>query len=136
MEWMYLIVPVVANVTAHGVKFITKLIADKNTKLTAFFCSGGIMSAHNATVFSLATLIGFTNGFTSALFALALVFAVVVAYDSVNVRRATGEQGDALKKLVDSKLKPFNAYGHTPIEMILGSVWGILIGILAYLVII
>ena len=134
MEWVYLIVPVVANVTDHLVKFIVKLIADKDTKLKTFFCSGGVMSAHSATVFSLATIIGLLNGFDSALFALALLFAAVVAYDSINVRRATGEQGDALDKLVNSKQKPFNAHGHTPREMVLGSIWGIAVGIVTYLI--
>jgi acid phosphatase family membrane protein YuiD len=134
-NWLYLIVPIVANVSAHAIKYSVKLSIDHKTKPKTFFHSGGVVSAHNATFFSLATLVGLVNGFDTPLFAIAAFLACVVAYDSINVRRATGEQGDALAKLVKSGKKPFNALGHTPTEMILGAVWGILLGIGAYLII-
>ena len=131
-NWLYLAVPLVANITAHAIKYSVKITSEKRGTL---FQSGGAISAHNATLFSLATLIGLMNGFDTPLFAVAAFLAAVVAYDSINVRRATGEQGDALKKLVKSRQKPFNAHGHTPLEMILGAVWGILLAVVSYLVI-
>jgi len=129
-NWIYLVAPLVANITAHLVKFIHKRFKNRNTKFKSFFCSGGVLSAHNAMVFTLATIVGLLNGFNSAVFAVSAFFAVVIAYDSINVRRATGEQGDVISKVLSVDKKPFNAYGHTPIEMILGVIWGILVGII------
>lgn len=133
-NWVYLIVPLTANVTAHAIKFIIKLGNDRKTKLRDFFCSGGAVSAHSATFSSLAVIVGLMNGFDSAIFAVSLCLAVLVSYDSIKVRRATGEQGDALAKMIKSNKIPFNAHGHTPLQMVLGVAWGVLIGVSIYLI--
>lgn len=134
VNWIYLITPLTANITAHIIKYVINKHTDKKTKLKSFFHSGGAVSAHSATFFSLATIIGLLDGFTSAIFAVVLCLAILVSYDSIKVRRATGEQGDAIAKLVKTSEKPFNAHGHTPTEMILGVIWGILIGVSLYMV--
>ena len=69
-----------------------------------------------------------------------MVFAGIVLYDATGIRRAAGEQAKALNKLADSvekregieiidkDLKEF--LGHTPLEVFVGSLLGIVIAIL------
>jgi acid phosphatase family membrane protein YuiD len=105
-------------------------------RLKLFHQSGGMPSSHVAAVAALATTVGLFNGLNSAIFAVALVFAFVVMTDAVRVRRATGEQGDAIESLIKktgAKVKlPYNAHGHTLVEILAGGVLGIVIGIIVY----
>lgn len=82
---------------------------------------------------ALLIVIGFKDGFGSAVFGLALLFASVVMYDAMMVRRSSGEQGQALTALIkEQKSKvavPRVAKGHTPFEVLGGAVVGVLIGI-------
>jgi hypothetical protein len=78
------------------------------------------------------------EGWDSALFALASVFAIVVMADAAGVRRATGEQAKVLNKLMliffkenrlkNGRMKEF--IGHTPFEVIVGAIIGLLIATL------
>lgn len=59
---------------------------------------GGMPSSHSATVTALAASAGITQGFDSAVFAVALFLAFIVMFDAMNVRRAAGEDGKALNQ--------------------------------------
>jgi len=95
-------------------------------------------STHSALSVSVAVSIGYIEGWDSALFALASVFAIVVMADAAGVRRATGEQAKALNKLMliffkenrlkNGRMKEF--IGHTPFEVIVGAIIGLLIATL------
>lgn len=63
--------------------------------------SGGMPSSHSALVCSLTVALSRKLGFTSPEFALSLVFAAVVMYDAMGVRRAAGEQAKVLNKIVE-----------------------------------
>ena len=103
-----------------------------------FLKSGGMPSSHSSTVVALTTAIGMDDGNGSLgigtpLFALALVMAIIVIYDATNVRRATGEQGDAINELIgDTKKikKPYFSRGHKPAEAVIGSIIGVLTGVI------
>jgi acid phosphatase family membrane protein YuiD len=134
----YLITILVAWVVAHIVKFIISSINKERRTLRAYlFVSGGMPSAHSATTVAMVTIIGLKNGINSGLFGLALLFAIIVMYDAVKVRRSSGEQGIAIHKLakeMHSKIKlPRIAKGHTPAEVVLGAILGIIIGIVVFL---
>lgn len=98
------------------------------------YLSGHMPSAHSATTVALLTVIGFKDGTSDALFGLALVFTAVVLYDAMMVRRSSGEQGVALTALLkESKSKvalPRVAIGHTPLEVFVGSILGLIVGLL------
>ncbi len=95
-------------------------------------------STHSALSVSVAVSIGYMEGWDSALFALASVFAIVVMADAAGVRRATGEQAKVLNKLMliffkenrlkNGRMKEF--IGHTPFEVIVGAIIGLLIATL------
>lgn len=105
--------------------------------------SGGMPSSHSATVCALATAAGLEYGGGSFQFAMAAIFAIVVMYDAMGVRRETGIQAKVLNEMmelftnmgkemsVEDKLKEF--VGHTPLQVLMGAVLGILIAALMYL---
>ena len=134
----YLITILLAWVSAHIIKFVISSINKERRTLRAYlFISGGMPSAHSAAVVAMVTIIGLKDGISSGLFGLALLFAVIVIYDAVKVRRSAGEQGIAIHKLLKetgSKIKlPRVAKGHTPTEVALGAVLGAAIGIVVFL---
>lgn len=93
-------------------------------------------SSHSAVVTSLATMIGVSQGVESPIFAVSVIFAFVVMYDAAGIRRAAGKQAELLNKIVNTpglsgvevteKLQ--EVLGHTPIQVIVGAVIGIIVG--------
>lgn len=134
----YLIAAVAAWVVAQGLKYVIASIKSKNlsSNKRQLYLSGGMPSAHSATVISLLTVIGFENGPGSAIFGVTALFAVIVMYDAVMVRRSSGEQGTAIIALIrEQKSKvplPRAAKGHTPIEVFVGIIIGFIVGIIVY----
>ena len=134
----YTIAIAVTWLSAHTVKYIISL---KNKDKTSFskkiFMSGGMPSAHSATIMSLATVIGLKDGLDTGLFGLAILVAMIVMYDAVKVRRSNGEQGDAIASLIKetgSKIQiPYSAKGHLVIEVVVGAAFGIVIGLVVFL---
>lgn len=61
---------------------------------------GGMPSSHSSFVVSLAIGMARVEGYQSPLFAMTLVFAAVVMYDAMGVRRAAGEQAKTLNHLI------------------------------------
>jgi acid phosphatase family membrane protein YuiD len=123
---------------AQLIKVILTIIFGKRLDLTRFVGSGGMPSSHSALVVSMATSIGYVEGYQSTMFALSVIVASIVMYDAAGVRRAAGKQAAVLNEIVaelqahrginEEKLKEL--LGHTPVEVIAGAALGILISIL------
>ena len=104
---------------------------------TMLWRTGGMPSSHSAVVCALATSIGIIESITSTYFIISLVFAMVVLRDSVGVRRTAGLQARALNNLGKQTAKltglEFHSvkeiHGHTPLEVLVGSLLGVLIAI-------
>lgn len=126
---------------AQSLKVIHTLIVDKRFNVSRFVGSGGMPSSHSAFVTSLSTAIGLKYGWDSGLFALSLCFALVVMYDAAGVRNAVGKQAVIINKMIEdlqakrnkeetnnneNRLKEL--VGHTPIEVLVGAILGIIIG--------
>ena len=100
--------------------------------------AGGMPSSHSAVVTSLATLIGKNQGVDTPIFAMSLVFAMIVMYDAAGVRRAAGKQARLLNKIVETpgltgvqvQEKLVEVLGHTPLQVVVGALIGIVVGIL------
>lgn len=107
--------------------------------------SGGMPSSHASFVSTLSTSIGLRYGFRSDLFAIVAVFSLIIIYDAGGVRRAVGEQANVLNKIIRNlDLKQFSRsadkeliikdlkelIGHTPIEVLAGTLLGIIIALL------
>ena len=133
----YLIAALLGWIIAQGSKYIFALIKGRSVrKLQSLYISGGMPSANSATVTALVSVIGLKNGIDSGLFGLGFVFASVVMYDAMMVRRSSGEQGIILKKLISEINSPIKtprfAKGHEPIEVLVGAVIGVVIGAVVY----
>lgn len=134
----YLLAVTVAWVGAQGAKYV--IASFRSGTLRQFrklYLSGNMPSAHSASVMALLVMIGARDGLQSGLFALAALFAAIVMYDAMMVRRSSGEQGKALVELMNEQssaiVKPRVAKGHTPVEVAVGALLGVGIGIVVFL---
>ena len=99
--------------------------------------TGCMPSSHSGGVSALATAIGFANGFNSSEFALALTLATVVMFDAQTSRRCIGKQAVALNAIIDDlyagkaitnqKVRAF--MGHTPFQVFVGMIIGIVVAL-------
>jgi uncharacterized protein len=102
------------------------------------FAPGGMPSAHSAMVTALTMAIALKEGIKSTSFSLSLVFAIIILYDAAGVRRAAGKQAEVLNKIVkdffeDKGLKNkklAELLGHTPLEIFVGVLIGVLVALL------
>ena len=108
-------------------------------------------SSHSALVVSVALYTGRAEGYSTPLFALAMMLAVIVIYDAMSVRYNAGlhaKELNRMRKVIDemddeisqlcgadeddiddlSEAKDLKEFlGHTPIEVLAGSMLGIII---------
>lgn len=134
----YLLVIAVSWLVAQGAKYVIIAIKSRNfAHFRQLYLSGNMPSAHSATVMSVAMLIGFREGFGSAIFGLAITMAGIVMYDAVMVRRSVGEQGLAIQELIrlakNGVVIPRAARGHTPLEVLVGAALGVIIGYVVFI---
>ncbi len=130
-------IPVLVWFCIQVSKFIVELIKTKRINFKRLMGAGGMPSSHSAVVTSLAILVGKQEGFGSTSFALAFVLACVVMYDAAGVRRAAGKQAHLLNKIVSTpnltnvqvQERLNEVLGHTPIQVIVGAIIGIIVGI-------
>lgn len=100
--------------------------------LRLFYRSGGMPSAHAAVVTTVAVVILVLEGVNSPVFGLAAVFAAIVLYDTLGVRRSSGEQAVAINALhASGEGHPVRVvHGHTPPQVLAGIGFGTAIGLL------
>jgi acid phosphatase family membrane protein YuiD len=133
----YILAAAIGWIVAHLLKLIIQSVkAGRLKSVKLLYLSGGMPSSHSATTVALLVVVGFKDGVGSAIFGLAFLFAMVVMYDALMLRRSSGEQGQSLTALIkEQKSKvhvPRVAKGHTPLEVLGGAVVGVVIGLLVY----
>jgi len=129
-------VPAITWFIAQTIKVVSVIVKEKKVDFTRFVGAGGMPSSHTSYVVSLATVVGKNAGLNSIDFGIALAFALVVMQDAAGVRRAAGKQAEVLNKIIfsndflhmDEKLKEL--LGHTPFQVIIGAIMGIVFGVL------
>lgn len=127
--------------SAQVLKTLFHFIKTKTFRAERLFGAGGMPSAHSASVCGMTIAVARSVGFGSPIFAVSFLFAAVVMYDAMGVRRAAGEHARAINMIVrksngtisytpkkKGELKEF--LGHTPLEVMAGALLGILIAIL------
>lgn len=122
---------------AQAVKAILYAIVNREFKLERLVGSGGMPSSHAATVCALTTATAIQFGANSFEFAISLILTAVVLHDARGVRQEAGKQAvtiiDHLIKegkiieLPEWELKEL--IGHTPLQVLIGSIMGIGVGI-------
>jgi acid phosphatase family membrane protein YuiD len=119
------------------IKFTWHLITKKEIDFRYMISTGGMPSAHSATVSALATSVGIREGVSSSIFAVTLAFALIVMFDAQSVRRAAGQQARLLNQIVAeifkehhfSKHKLAELLGHTRLEVLAGAALGVIVGL-------
>jgi len=134
----YLLAPVVAWAIAQAAKVILTSMRQRRLNLRVLAETGGMPSSHAAIVMGMTTAVGKYAGVSSAAFAIALIFSFVVMYDAAGLRRAAGRQAAVLNRLVEDLVhmrgmqEPVlrELLGHTPVEVIVGAVLGVVVGLI------
>ena len=138
---------------AQVLKTIIYALMHHTLDLTRIFGDGGMPSGHSATVCAVATSAGISYGLGSFPFAISVIVAIIVMHDAMGVRLETddamgvrletGKQAKLLNEFMDlfarleqplsdqEKLKEL--VGHTPLQVCMGGLLGIVTGILCNL---
>lgn len=137
MENRILSITLIAWAFTQTIKVTLGVIREKKFNFSWFIGTGGMPSSHAAGATAMAVSSGLELGFSSPIFALAFVFAMVTMFDAQGVRRAAGEQAKILNKVIDDiywqgkigsgQLKEL--LGHTPFQVLIGSIIGALIAL-------
>lgn len=133
----YVIAVIVSLVLSQAFKYALQLLkGNKFDRVRQLYASGNMPSTHSTSVVALLVLIGLRDGTESGLFGLALLFAIVVMYDTIILRRSVGDQGRAVQELIkafkSTVLLPRAARGHTPLELVVGAILGAAIGVVVF----
>ncbi|MGO8694060.1 MAG: divergent PAP2 family protein [Rectinemataceae bacterium] len=99
---------------------------------------GGFPSAHSAFISACAFSIGLTEGFSSGLFALAVVCAAIIISDILRLRRTVEQSRIDIARLLEKVELPgperaTQFRSHTPVEVVAGVVWGCVCAYLVWL---
>lgn len=129
----YFIATLLAWLGAQGTKYFLSKNNKGERNIHAWYQSGNMPSAHTATMVALTTVVAFRDGVESGLFAVTAVITAITMYDAMMSRRAAGEQGLAIRKLLEKSPfskdpLPFHALGHRPQEVAAGALLGVLVG--------
>ena len=141
----YMIVSAILGwLSAQIIKIFTGLYQSKQMSLkNILFSTGGMPSSHSASVLALTTAAAFQHGLASSQFAICAVLSMIVMIDASGVRYETGKQAALLNKitqeifsgkpeLMNNGLKEL--VGHTPFQVLVGALLGVVVGVAMFFV--
>ncbi len=123
-----------AGFGAQLIKMIIYFFRHKSLSWHDLIVTGGMPSSHSAFVVSLATIIFLEEGLSTA-FVISLVLAMIVLRDAFGVRRTVGEEGmviNQILKKIKLKTRSHFALGHTPAQVLVGSLIGFAVSLGVY----
>lgn len=132
MDLSYVIIPFIVLISSQALKLLTDGIKGNFDLKNLLISYGGMPSAHTSFCISITTLVGLRQGFDSPIFAIALVFSLLVMRDATSFRNLLGRQGQIFNKYLESlpntskkALPKFQErMGHTYLEVLGGLIWG------------
>ena len=138
-KYKFIVIPLIGVILSQIIKFIIESLKNKKICLDRLFNgSGGMPSTHSTLVSSLTTLILLEYKLDSVYFAIALIFSLVIIYDSMGVRYQSGEQAkilnDIIKEINFTKKMTIlkEKIGHKPIEVLCGILLGVSVSLILY----
>lgn len=99
-NWYIIVSALSAIIIAQILKPILTFILTHKWNPKLVFASGGFPSSHSAGVTACALAIGLKDNFSSDLFAVSLILALVIAYDAMNVRYYAGQNIQITRQLI------------------------------------
>lgn len=144
-EYLILLTPFVAAGIAQVIKISIKQRGRQFRAKDFFkFTYSGMPSGHTALIVATVTIIGLTQGMASPMFAFSFVVAMVIINDAIRLRNYLGQHGEILNVLVkdlkddnvlDEKYpKLLENIGHTPAQVIVGTLIGVVTALLMYFI--
>ncbi len=147
-----LFVAIMGMVLAQLIKFPIYYLKHGKVYPPIILSTGSMPSSHTSFVVSLATAVGISSGTNSAVFAVAVVFAMITLHDAVKVRGESGKQAVVINELVlmvdelGQSINPKNdravrqdklktLIGHTGSEVLAGLILGLVWPIIYFLLI-
>jgi uncharacterized protein len=136
----------IAALAAWGLAQIIKVpleyLRHKTWDWALLLRAGGMPSSHSALVAACAHSSGLFFGFDTPIFALAAVIAMVVIYDATGIRRQAGKHAEIINTMIrdlahghplrEEQLR--EVLGHTPLEAVGGTIFGVLIAQLVWMI--
>ncbi|HMI31029.1 MAG TPA: divergent PAP2 family protein [Candidatus Limnocylindrales bacterium] len=121
-------------------KVLTFLVREKKINFRRFVETGGMPSSHAASVSALSACVALREGVDSVLFNVVVFFSLIVMYDAAGLRRAAGRQATLLNRILHEHIqlpgppqdRLRELLGHTPLEVLVGAIIGILFSIAIY----
>ncbi len=118
-------------IACQGLKLLLALRKCKVSSWRRLMQPGGMPSSHAAVVTSLTTTLGLIYGWNSPFFQLSAVFGSIVIYDAITLRRAVGEHARRINLIYSREEVPscdelLENMGHTPVEVLVGLLVGLL----------
>ena len=124
---------------AQLIKVLLEAVLARRLNLRLFVSSGGMPSSHSALVVACTAAIGKLEGIQGGVFALSVIVASVVMYDACNVRRSAGDTARLVNQLL-AHVEKLTAedfaddlrevMGHTPLQVLMGALLGLGVGLL------
>lgn len=127
---------------AQIIKIPLEFVQLKRWNWSLLLRAGGMPSSHSALVAAAAHSIGVLVGFSTPLYAVAFIVAVVVIYDATGIRRQAGKHAEIINMMItdlasghplkEEQLR--EVLGHTPLEALAGTLLGIIVAHLHWLI--
>lgn len=135
-----LIAALVAWGTAQILKVPVEYLRFHRWNWRPLFTIGGMPSSHSALIVGATNAVGLYYGYDSPIFALGVALAMIVTYDAAGVRRQAGMHAERINVLFDELLQGHmwdenelrEVLGHTPLEVMGGILWGLVVTILVW----
>lgn len=129
---------------AQILKTLINFVKCKEFNAERLVGAGGMPSSHTAMVVAAVIATGKTEGTDSTIFGVMFLFAAIVIYDAMGVRRAAGihaKEINNMKRIIPElisfqkkngkKSKELQEYlGHTPLEVVGGFILGIIVALI------
>lgn len=133
---MYILSAALAWLTAQLLKILVEGWKNKKFDFKRLWGPGGMPSSHAAATVALTVSLIKDLGVKEPVVAVAVVFTAIVLYDAAGVRRETGKQAEVLNRIIDELLhhkhitdeRLKELLGHTPSQVLMGSLLGFFYG--------
>jgi len=130
------VIPLIVGIITQTTKFV--LFSVKHGINWGYFATHGHMpSMHSALVSSLVVVVGYLEGPNTGVFAISIVFALIILDDALRIRMHLGDQGRYLNMLIQTLKLDRKKYprlkervGHRWSEVIVGVLFGLVLSVL------
>lgn len=137
-----LIAVLAAWLLAQALKIPSEYLRSRRWLWAMFFAAGGMPSSHTALMVSGTLAVGLYHGFDNPIFGIAVAITMIIAHDAAGVRRQAGKHAERINVLFDELLHGHmwsenelkEVIGHTPLEVIGGIIFGLLVAIVQWMI--